>query len=104
MSKYLLALPLAAFAMPASAAVMVCTTPNCAPTDDNVMVVAGTAVTTVNATIGAATGTFTSTSEGANGLNGGAAGQAYVEAVDGVLSQLTFMLDSGTASPLPCST
>lgn len=95
MSKYLLALPLAALAMPASAAVMVCTTPNCAPTDDNVMVIAGTAVTSVGATVGTATGAFTSTTEGANGLTGNASGQAFVSAVDGVLNQLTFMLDPG---------
>jgi hypothetical protein len=79
---------------PAQATVVICTSPNCTATDENVLVTAATNVTVVNGTTNntGVAGTFTSSTDT---LNGNANGQADVSANDGLLSQLTYTIDSG---------
>ncbi|TCD06344.1 PEP-CTERM sorting domain-containing protein [Erythrobacteraceae bacterium CFH 75059] len=98
---------LAAGAVPASAAVVLCSGANCAPTDENVLirsVVNGVVTGTTNQSqVGV---TFTS---GTDVLTANANGQASVGAADGLLNSLTFTLQQGfgftsavfNLSPLP---
>ena len=79
----------------ASAAVIICTTPNCAPTDENVLVSPATSSVTVTGptqNTGVA-GTYTSATDL---LEGPSSGQARVGATDGLLNSLLFTLDGAT--------
>jgi PEP-CTERM putative exosortase interaction domain len=78
---------------PAQAVVTICLTPNCVSTDENVLVTQATGVSTVYGTTQDSSVAVEFTSNEL--LNGEAAGQARVEANDGVLNSLTFALMGG---------
>ncbi len=85
----LAAATLAATAVPASATVNICTTPNCISPTDNVLITAATNSATITGTTNQSNVgvLFTSTTDL---LNGDANGQADVSAVDGLLNSLFF--------------
>ena len=81
-------------AAPASAAVILCQGSNCVQTDANVLVNSETApVITGNYNNSDVEVTFTSSTESSLVANGN--GQASVGALDGLLNQLTFTIESG---------
>lgn len=79
----------------AHAAVSICQTPNCASTNENVLVNSAMSVSTVTGQTNQTNAGITFTSPLGELLNGEANGQARVSAADGLLNGLTFVLDSG---------
>ena len=84
-----------AFAAPASASVIICAQPNCAPTDENVLVEGATDVSTVTGVTNQTGATVTFTSPLGENLDANAQGQAEVSASDGLLNGLTMTLENG---------
>jgi len=83
------------FATPASAAVVLCTSADCAEADTNVFLNATTAQSTVSGTVGQNPGVGITFSSLTDKLNGNANGQASISAPDGVLNSLSFALQDG---------
>jgi hypothetical protein len=85
---------IALYSSTAKATVVICTTPNCAPTDENVLVSPATSSVTVIGTTQTTgvTGTYTSSTDL---LEGPSSGQARVGATDSLLNSLLFTLDGG---------
>ena len=79
-------------AVPANAAIIICTGANCVDADGNVLVNAGTG-STVTGSVNGVNLTFSSTTDAS--LIGGANGQARIESADGLLNALTFTIQSG---------